>query len=86
MNRVYIYYRRLNDITARLELQYTQLSEDYYVTANDLYSVNIILKAWKRCASFTQKSVAYYLATQSVDNTIEALIISARKWPKGGFK
>ena len=54
-------------------------SEDYYVTANDLYSVNIVLMR-----KFYAKE-RRILATQSVDNTIEALI-SARKWPKGGLK
>ena len=56
-------------------------SEDYNVTTNDLYSVNIILKAMRKFYAKERR----ILATQSVDNTIEALI-SARKWPKGGLK
>jgi hypothetical protein len=56
-------------------------NEEYYVTVNDLYSVNIILKAMRKFYAKERR----ILATQSVDNTIEALI-SAKKWPKGGLK
>ena len=56
-------------------------NEEYDVTSNDLYSVNLILKAMRKFYSKERR----ILACQSVDNTVESLI-AAKKWPKGGLK
>jgi hypothetical protein len=55
--------------------------EEYFVTSNDLYGANLIIRTMRKVYAKERRM----LACKSTDNTVEALI-RLRKWPPGGLK